>query len=58
MVNTRVIIWTAALAFVGYILTTKTAIESDSRMLFGIISGGIVGFILGNLFVRLSKKSK
>ena len=58
MVNTRVIIWTASLAFVGYILTTKTAIESDSRMLFGTISGGIVGFILGNLFVRLSKKSK
>ena len=54
--NTRIIIWTAALAFVGYILTTKTAIESDNRMWLGTIGGGIVGFILGNLFVRLSKK--
>jgi uncharacterized membrane protein YjjB (DUF3815 family) len=57
-VNTRVIIWTATLAFIGYMLTSKAAIESDSRMLIGTIGGAIVGFILGNLFVRLSKKSK
>jgi hypothetical protein len=54
----HVIIWTLGLAFVGFVLSTKSAIESDTRMLIGTIGGGIAGFILGTMLARLTKKSK
>jgi hypothetical protein len=55
--NARAISWTLGLAFVGFILSTKAAVESDSRMLLAI-GGAIAGFILGKFFVKLTAKSK
>jgi hypothetical protein len=46
------------LAFVGFLLSTKAAVESDSRMLIGAVGGAIAGFILGKFFVKLTAKSK
>jgi hypothetical protein len=51
VMNARVLSWTIGLAFVGFVLACEASYPYiDSRITFGILAGGAVGFALGILF--------
>jgi len=43
----KVWIWTGVLAFLGYSIAAKTAIENISHELMGLFAGGGLGFLIG-----------
>jgi membrane protein DedA with SNARE-associated domain len=43
----KVWIWTAVLAFLGYSIATKGAIENMRHELIGLIGGGALGLVIG-----------
>ena len=43
----KVWIWTGVLAFLGYAIGGKSAIENMKSELFGVLIGAAVGFLVG-----------
>jgi len=43
----KVWIWTLLLAFLGYSIATKGAIENMRNELIGLITGGALGLVIG-----------
>jgi membrane protein DedA with SNARE-associated domain len=53
----RIWIWTAGLAFVGYAIAGKSAIENVQAELIGVFVGAAIGFIIGWTIQRRVQKS-
>ena len=43
----KVWIWTGVLAFLGYSVAAKAAIENMPNELIGLVAGGASGFVIG-----------
>lgn len=52
----KVWIWTVVLAFLGYALEAKGAIESPMRELIGTCLGAALGFFIGWMLHRYDKR--
>lgn len=54
----KVWIWTAVLAFLGYSLGGKGAIEHPTKELLGAVAGGALGFSIGWGIQRYDERRK
>ena len=54
----KVWIWTGVLAFLGYSLGAKGAIEKLTDELIGFVAGGALGFVIGWGLQRYDERRK
>lgn len=54
----KVWIWTGVLAFLGYSIGAKGAVENIADELIGAIGGGALGFLIGWGLQRYDKRRK
>jgi len=52
----KVWIWTSVLAFLGYAIAGKGAIESGLRELVGLLAGAVVGLVIGLVIQRYDNR--
>jgi membrane protein DedA with SNARE-associated domain len=57
-IKPKVWIWTAVLAFLGYSLGGKGAIEHPTKELLGAVAGGALGFSIGWGIQRYDERRK
>ena len=54
----KIWIWTGVLAFLGYSIGAKGAIENNADELIGLIGGAALGFVIGWSLQRYDEKRK
>jgi NhaP-type Na+/H+ or K+/H+ antiporter len=54
--KTKVWIWTGILAFLGYLVAGKSAIENARSEIIGLLAGAVLGFAMGWALQRHDEK--
>jgi hypothetical protein len=54
----KVWIWTAVLAFLGYSVAGKSAVESGRSEIMGMLAGAVLGFLIGWALQRYDESRK